>query len=167
MRASSPRNVLPLVRSQPSWQVARACGASAMQMSTSGRKNASRTGDWFNECLNGSIVVFISGEDCKNVTLLSSRLPKALAISEADFYAAGDAHLPSETAQRQTGADLISDVLPFGRLWYGEPNAVSNTIGYAEHYSRSHDACTMRLGIWSRGTSPRAYAFAKELPECQ
>ena len=26
------------------------------------------------------------------------------------------------------GVDLISDALPFGRLWYGEPNAVSNTI---------------------------------------
>ena len=38
------------------------------------------------------------------------------------------------------GADLISDVLPFGRLWYGEPNAVSNAIGYAMHRSRSHDA---------------------------
>jgi hypothetical protein len=38
------------------------------------------------------------------------------------------------------GFDLISDALPFGRLWYGEPNANSNAIGYAEHYSRSHDA---------------------------
>jgi hypothetical protein len=38
------------------------------------------------------------------------------------------------------GVDLISDVLPFGRLWYGEPNAVSNAIGYAMHYSRSHAA---------------------------
>ena len=38
------------------------------------------------------------------------------------------------------GIDLISDVLPFGRLWYGEPNAISNAIGYAAHYSRSHDA---------------------------
>ena len=38
------------------------------------------------------------------------------------------------------GVDLISDVLPFGRLWYGEPNAVSNAIGYAMHSSRSHDA---------------------------
>ena len=38
------------------------------------------------------------------------------------------------------GFDLISDVLPFGRLWYGEPNAVSNAIGYAKFYSRSHDA---------------------------
>jgi hypothetical protein len=38
------------------------------------------------------------------------------------------------------GVGLISDVLPFGRLWYGEPNAVSNAIGYAMHRSRSHDA---------------------------
>jgi hypothetical protein len=34
------------------------------------------------------------------------------------------------------GVDLISDVLPFGRLWYGEPNAISN----AKFFSRSHDA---------------------------
>jgi hypothetical protein len=38
------------------------------------------------------------------------------------------------------GFDLISDALPFGRLWYGEPNAISNAIGYARFYSRSHDA---------------------------
>ena len=38
------------------------------------------------------------------------------------------------------GVDLISDVLPFGRLWYGEPSAVSNAIGYAKFSSRSHDA---------------------------
>ena len=38
------------------------------------------------------------------------------------------------------GVDLISDVLPFGRLWYGDTNAVANVIGYAEHDSRSHDA---------------------------
>jgi len=30
--------------------------------------------------------------------------------------------------------------LPFGRLWYAEPNAVSNAIAYANHHSRSHDA---------------------------
>jgi hypothetical protein len=36
--------------------------------------------------------------------------------------------------------DLISEVVPFGRLWYGEPKGVSNAIGYAEHYSRSHHA---------------------------
>ena len=38
------------------------------------------------------------------------------------------------------GFDLISDALPFGRLWYGEPNATANAIGYAMHRSRSHDA---------------------------
>jgi len=27
------------------------------------------------------------------------------------------------------GVDLISDALPFGRLRYGEPNAISNAIG--------------------------------------
>jgi hypothetical protein len=38
------------------------------------------------------------------------------------------------------GVTLISDTLPFGRLWYGEPDAVANAIGYAKFYSRSHDA---------------------------
>jgi hypothetical protein len=30
------------------------------------------------------------------------------------------------------GVDLISDALPFGRLWYEGPNAASNAIGYAQ-----------------------------------
>jgi hypothetical protein len=38
------------------------------------------------------------------------------------------------------GVDLISDALPFGRLWYGEPNAISNAIGLREAHQRSHDA---------------------------
>jgi hypothetical protein len=38
------------------------------------------------------------------------------------------------------GVDLISDVPPFGRLWYVEPNAISNAVGYAKFFSRSHDA---------------------------
>ena len=29
------------------------------------------------------------------------------------------------------GFDLISDALPFGRLWYGEPDAVASAIDYA------------------------------------
>ena len=35
------------------------------------------------------------------------------------------------------GVDLISDVLPFGRLWYEGPEAVADAIGYAQHCSRS------------------------------
>src|SRR3989475_10879330 len=38
------------------------------------------------------------------------------------------------------GVDLISDALPFGRLWYGEPDAIANAIDYAKSLSRSHDA---------------------------
>ena len=38
------------------------------------------------------------------------------------------------------GVDLISDALPFGRLWYGESNAISNAVGYAKFRSCSHDA---------------------------
>jgi hypothetical protein len=34
------------------------------------------------------------------------------------------------------GVNLISDVLPFGRLWYGEPDAIANAIGYAK-FARS------------------------------
>ena len=48
------------------------------------------------------------------------------------------------------GVDLISDVLPFGRLWYGERNAVANAIGYAQHYRLT--ACgdsRLRFG-WQR-----------------
>ena len=50
------------------------------------------------------------------------------------------------------GVDLISDALPFGRLWYGEPNEVSNAIDYAKFRSRSHDGVirvydAARLGL--------------------
>src|SRR5262249_61360901 len=44
------------------------------------------------------------------------------------------------------GVDLISNVLPFGRLWYGEPSAVGNAIGYAMHRRRSHDAVIPSYG---------------------
>jgi hypothetical protein len=43
------------------------------------------------------------------------------------------------------GVDLISAVLPFGKLWYIEPNAVSNAVGYAKFFSRSHDAVIRRF----------------------
>jgi hypothetical protein len=45
----------------------------------------------------------------------------------------------NEVRQRRDkrGVDLISDALPFGRLWYDTPD---NAIGYAMHSSRSHHA---------------------------
>jgi len=38
------------------------------------------------------------------------------------------------------GVDLISDRLPFGKLWSAGPYAVVNAIGYALQHSRSHHA---------------------------
>jgi len=35
------------------------------------------------------------------------------------------------------GVDLISDALPFGRLWYSGPD---DAVDYAKFFSRSHDA---------------------------
>lgn len=43
-------------------------------------------------------------------------------------------------SERSSGFDLISDALPFGRLWYVKPNAVSNAVDHAKFRSRSHDA---------------------------
>ena len=47
---------------------------------------------------------------------------------------------PREISTTRERLDLLSDALPFGRLWYGEPNAIANAIGYAKHRSRSHHA---------------------------
>ena len=40
-------------------------------------------------------------------------------------------------SQDRRGVDLISDALPFDRLWYDTPD---NAIGYAMYSSHSHDA---------------------------
>jgi hypothetical protein len=45
------------------------------------------------------------------------------------------------------GVDLVSDVLPFGRLWYAEPNAINYVISYAEFYSGSHDAASRACAV--------------------
>ncbi len=47
------------------------------------------------------------------------------------------------------GVDLISDVLPFGRLWCEGPNAVSNAIDYAKFRSRSHDTVIRVYDEWA------------------
>jgi len=39
--------------------------------------------------------------------------------------------------QYHRGVDLISDVLPFGRLWYTKPD---DALDYAKFFCRSHDA---------------------------
>jgi hypothetical protein len=44
-----------------------------------------------------------------------------------------------EPRKDHRGIDLISDVLPYSGLWYSEPNAITNAIGYAKFRSRSHN----------------------------
>jgi len=67
--------------------------------------------------------------------------------------------------QDHRGVDLISDVLPFGRLWYGDPNAASNAIGYAEHYSRSHDAV---IRVYDEaGNVIETHAHKGDFKECE
>ena len=66
------------------------------------------------------------------------------------------------------GVNLISAALPFGRLWYGEPDAVSNAIDYAKFYSRSHDAVIRVFNERQQRRSATAHArresFFPELP---
>ena len=38
--------------------------------------------------------------------------------------------------------DLISDAVPFGPLWYGEPNAISNAIGW-QSFAAAHMTLAM------------------------
>ena len=47
------------------------------------------------------------------------------------------------------GVDLISDVLPFGRLCYDTPD---DAIGYAMHSSRSHDAVIRVYDVAGNGS---------------
>ena len=64
-----------------------------------------------------------------------------------------DAHLYEVRPRKDhRGVDLISDALPFGRLWYSEPNTISNAVDYAKHRSRSpkavigvYDECAEKL----------------------
>jgi hypothetical protein len=66
-----------------------------------------------------------------NQAMQPNRWPRAMASSHA---------YEVRPCKDHRDVDLISDALPFGRLWYGEPNTISNAIGYAQFYSRSHDA---------------------------
>lgn len=70
------------------------------------------------------------------------------------------AHTFTKSAPRKDkrGFDLISDVLPFGRLWYDGPQAVANAIGYVQFYSRSHKRIISSL-IMFRRFAPVALAI--------
>ena len=66
-------------------------------------------------------------------TPTNSRIPFQVSVHSTREY-------EIQPRKHHRGVDLFSDVLPFGRLWYGEPKAVSNAIAYAKHRSRSRHA---------------------------
>jgi hypothetical protein len=72
------------------------------------------------------IMVFTSGRSSGNEN--SKRYERPLHVYEV------------RPRKDHRGFDLISDALPFGRLWHGEPDAISNAVDYAKFFSRSHDA---------------------------
>ena len=50
----------------------------------------------------------------------------------------GSAHVYEVRPRKdRRGFTLIADVLPFGRLWYTQPD---DAVSYAKFFSRSHDA---------------------------
>jgi len=63
------------------------------------------------------------------------------------------------------GVDLISDALPFGRLWYAKaPDAVD----YAKFYSRSDDGvirgCDKNFRVCDRDQPPSTLIFDSKIP---
>jgi hypothetical protein len=64
------------------------------------------------------------------------------------------------------GVEVISDALPFGRLWYGELDAITNAIGYAKFYSRSHDA-VIRVYDHAGNVIDETHEHAGNLTEAQ
>ena len=62
------------------------------------------------------------------------------------------------------GVDLISDALPFGRLWYDEPNAIKDAIEFAKFFSRSHPA-VIRVCA-EAGNLIETHEHAGEFKEC-
>src|SRR5438034_8318396 len=70
----------------------------------------------------------------------SARLTRRCSQPLADAMNSAQDVYSVRPRKDKRGVDLISDALPFGRLWYGEANAISNAIDYAKFFSRSHNA---------------------------
>ena len=57
--------------------------------------------------------------------------------SECSHVMTSSKHVYEVRPRKDTrGVDLISDALPFGGLWHGEPDAISNAVGSVKFYSR-------------------------------
>jgi hypothetical protein len=59
------------------------------------------------------------------------------------------------------GVDLIADALPFGRLWYAEPDAINNAMGYAKRRSPSNRAL---IRVYDQGGNGSAFTHVVLCP---
>jgi len=50
----------------------------------------------------------------------------------------------------KSGVDLISDALPFGRLWLAGPDAAANAIGRQHFIARSHSEDASKVSTTAR-----------------
>jgi len=80
------------------------------------------------------------------------------------LFVPGNQRLRPSPRKDKRGTDLISDALPFGRLWYGEPNAIGNAIDYAKFYSRSRAAVIRAYD--DAGNVIRTHDHAGEFKDC-
>jgi hypothetical protein len=81
--------------------------------------------------------VLDAAEGCCHVTLIGKRQAGYLKKVGRLNMATGDRcqfHRQNQSADSRLQAkkkNAPSDALPFGGLWYAEPDAISNAIGYA------------------------------------
>jgi hypothetical protein len=52
------------------------------------------------------------------------------------------------------GVHFISDVLPFGWLWYGESDAITNAIGYAKFTAAHETLSVVAMRVRDKDRSP-------------
>src|SRR5947199_3485180 len=84
-----------------------------------------------------------SSDVCSSDLLLGSSFSSdegPLGVEKKSCCLRAEVRFIFDYTKDRRGVDLISDALPFGRLWYGEANAISNAIDYAKFFSRSHNA---------------------------
>jgi hypothetical protein len=66
----------------------------------------------------------------KLLTSGSAYLSGVCGFSSQNFWKRGSFRSGSNIGSRRSSA-VVSDALPFGKLWYGEPNAINNAVDCA------------------------------------
>src|ERR1043166_199431 len=105
------------------------------------RETATLTG--FEPNFDISLIRAITAQTCSSQGVNSAFSNTPVCTNRAELRSFTVRNCPkNEVTPRRDHPGV--DTLPFGRLWYDRPNAVSNAIDYAKHRSRFHH-CAMKL----------------------